>query len=219
MQPRWITGLVVSALLSGVALHNPVRTSAQGNGVLYFGGPIMGDPTVYTIFWLPPGQHFEQDAVRDAAYEGLINGFIKDLDGSPYFKVVAQYSKDAGGRAIKGGPITGRVTLGGSWIDTAPYPHAGTGGDPVLGTDAQAQVERAMAANGWTPGLNKLYFVFLGANINYCSQVSGPCTTNGLGGDHYALTGGDSPLLAAGMPDGYSFFPYSFWPQYGLPPR
>src|SRR5947209_6627113 len=89
------------------AAGDPVDAGAPGLNLLYLGGPVMGDPTVYTIFWLPSGRHFEPDAARDAAYEGTITDFIQELDGSPYFKVLGQYSTTAQGKPIKGGPITG----------------------------------------------------------------------------------------------------------------
>jgi hypothetical protein len=199
------TGLVVFGVVSVASLTSPIRLCAQGTNLQYLGGPIMGDPTVYTIFWLPPGRHFEQDPSRDTAYEAFINGFMHDLDGSPYFKILVQYSSDPKGSPIPGGPITGHVTLGGSWVDTGPYPHAGTSNDPVLASDLRPAIERAMAENGWTPGLHKVFLVYLAAHINYCTTSDGVCADAGLGGSHYAFTAGDSPLLAMVVPDGYSF--------------
>ncbi|TMC07282.1 MAG: hypothetical protein E6J41_16495, partial [Chloroflexi bacterium] len=44
----------------------------------YHHGPVMHDPVVHTVFWLPAGHHFEPvgTGAGDAAYEQRVNRFL-----------------------------------------------------------------------------------------------------------------------------------------------
>jgi hypothetical protein len=132
----------------------------------YHGGDVVGSPTVYTIFWLPPGYHF--DTQGDTGYENLINQFLHDLSGSSYYNVLTQYSKDEQGQPVQGGPILDQVNFGGSYVDTTAFPHAGTQADPVRGSDVIAAVTRDMTTEGWVPGPPNLFLVYVPAGVQVC---------------------------------------------------
>jgi hypothetical protein len=171
----------------------------------------MPTTTTYPIFWLPQGVHFESDG-PDARYEGLMARFFKDVGGTPYYNILTQYSTNGHGHPVRNGPIQNASTFGGSYVDSTPYPHAGTVDDPLQASDVEAEVARAMQANHWTPGLNKLYVVFLGANVNLCQgdPALAPCTfTKGhfFCAYHGSMWQDDQPVIYSVQPDAYSLDP------------
>jgi len=134
--------------------------------VTYHNGSVMLTATTYAIYW-GPSPH-----TIPSSYQTLIDRWFGDIGGSSLYNVVTQY--------YEGNPPTdiGNVTeFGGSWVDTVnPYPHAGTGADPLQDDDIQAEVERAIAANGWpNGGLNVVFFVFTAKGIESCADAS-ECT-------------------------------------------
>lgn len=135
---------------------------ASSSNMTYHGGSVMLTVTAYAIYWGPGGH------VIPSTYEALINRWFNDLGGTTLYNIVTQYSE--------GNPPTylqNVATLGGAWIDTVnPYPHAGTGADPLQDSDIQAEVERAIVANGWpNGGLNAAFFVFTAKGIESCADA------------------------------------------------
>jgi hypothetical protein len=119
----------------------------------------------------------------------------------PFFRILQQYGD--------GGPALGNTcSFGGFWTDTTAYPHAGTTADPLVSTDIQDSVDRAIAANGgWNaPGLSTMYFVYLAKNIVECfNQGTGSCFSvtgsnyaKGYCAYHYIF--GSGPRIYANMP-------------------
>jgi hypothetical protein len=121
---------------------------------------VMRTFTAYLIFWLPPGRHYEPRG-GDARYEALMARYFRDIGGTPFYNIVTQYWDYRG-------PIQNQVTLGGTHVDGAPYPHAGTRGDPLYDADIHAAVERAINANGWTVDEDSAFFVFTGSGVQEC---------------------------------------------------
>jgi hypothetical protein len=171
----------------------------------------MPTSTTYAIFWLPPGRHFPFDG-NDASFEAGVAHFFQDIGGTHYYNIVTQYSTDAQGNPVKNGPILNQSSYGGSWIDTTAYPHAGSTQDPLQLSDYRAAVLRALAANHWTPGLDRIFFVYTTNNAEACgfskvfvlpggidctfdNPASGPCT-----GHDYFMQGAQ-PVLYAVMPE------------------
>lgn len=154
--------LFIVAIL--IALGLPASTHAQGT-MTYHGGEVMHTSTTYAIFWLPPGSTYEQAGGDNSRFESLVGRFLRDVGGTSYYNILTQYSKDASGETVKDGPILNHSTFAGSYVDTTPYPHAGTENDPLTGTDIQTAITRAMQAQGWTPGLNKIYYLYAAADM------------------------------------------------------
>ncbi len=146
------------------------------------GGRTMHSPIVYLIYWLPTGLHFEPagTATSDTNYESLVKGFFTDLNGSPFYESLSQYTDrpPMNAPAIAGGsgPVLnsalGPLTVGGTWGDTSAYGHTGSSTDPLHDSDIQSEVTRAMTQNNWTPGPNTEFFVYTALNINSCSDLS-----------------------------------------------
>jgi hypothetical protein len=139
---------------------------ADGN-LQYAGGPVQHNPTLYAIFWLPSGHHFAGIA-GDSLYEAVLTSWLRDAHSTNLANVASQY----GDNADYSRPGT---TFGGSWTDTTDYPHSGSASDALTDADIQASIRRAMTANGWHDGVNATFFVFTGADINFCDPF-GDCT-------------------------------------------
>jgi uncharacterized repeat protein (TIGR01451 family) len=153
-------------------------------------GDVMTSTTIYYVFWLPTGLHYEANTAGDTNYENLLVQWANDLGSSQFHNLVTQYYGN-------NGSITNNVTYGGSWTDTGAYPHAGTTADPLQDSDIQAEVTAAYAANaGWTEDINHIVAVFTATGIHECASFG--CTFSNPGGfcayhDHFNDGGNDSP--------------------------
>jgi uncharacterized repeat protein (TIGR01451 family) len=129
----------------------------------YRHGRVVHHAVAYTIFWLPAKRHFEPlgTPAADAAYERRVNGFLQDVGGSRYYALVTQYPD-------QNGPPSASVTLAGSAVDTAAYPHAGTPADPLSDGDVRAEVARTARRQGWAEDVDHLYFVYTGLDVVEC---------------------------------------------------
>ncbi|HEX6795842.1 MAG TPA: choice-of-anchor D domain-containing protein, partial [Casimicrobiaceae bacterium] len=174
------------APVHGNAISTQGENSGQGP-LIYGGGPVMRDPTNYVIIWNPPGSTFGPN------YRATIEQYFKDIGDTPFMEILAQYGDSSGT------PVPNTSHYGGTWVDTTPYPQAGTVAAPLVGTDIQASVDRAIAANPtWQPpGLNTMYFVYLGQNIIECKNGSGDTFGCFAGTD----SGGKSPPASDGPPN------------------
>ena len=131
----------------------------------YHRGHVLHSFVAYVIFWLPSGATFEPGG-SNARFEALVRRYFTDVGGSSLYAVATQYWDSTG-------PIISLSSLGGTWVDTTPYPHAGTQSDPLLDSDIQQQVLQAMATNHWTAGLTHEFFVVTGYGVEECNTASG----------------------------------------------
>ncbi len=169
-----------------------------GNDLIQGTGPIMKNPVIYNVFWLPTGHHYESDALAssDTRYENLINRWAADIGGSNYYNLVTQYPGSNGTPA-------NAVTFGGSWVDTAAYPVAGTQAAPLLDSNIQAEATNAATTNGWVQDGNHIYLVYTGFNVFECQSAAGDCNyfpaghTNAFCAYHFFF--GGSPTIYAFM--------------------
>jgi len=139
---------------------------ASIDDVTYHNGSVMLSHAAYTIFWVPTGHSIS------AGYQTLINRWFTDIGGSSFFNIVTQYYE-----LNPLGANPNASTLGGTWVDTIdPYPHAGTGADPITDADIRAEVQRAITLNGWpNGGLNVAFYVFTARGVESCADPN-ECT-------------------------------------------
>lgn len=184
---RSAAGAMLPAVLAFVALcAGPGGLCAQV-AIPDQGGSIMQTPTtVFLIFWLPTGSVYDTTANLNPAgvgnYETLMQRFFTDLSQSNYFKILTQYPGTCGSNvpAQQSCFGSGNITVGGLFVDTRSYPHAGTQQDPLSDPpDIQGEVQRIITNNNLTAGLNTEFFVFTAAGIQECSF--GSCTFSGKG--------------------------------------
>jgi len=164
-------------------------------------GPVMHSAISYAIFWLPTGYHFDTPTIdpqyanaSDAHYEALVAQYLRDLSNTAYYSIVQQYTD------ISGAPGTA-TSLGGSWIDTSPYPNSeGTRTNPLQDSDLQAEVTKAMTANSWAAGNGSTFFVLTGHNVFGCAGSS--CSYSSYCAYHSAfLAANGQNVIYADVPD------------------
>jgi hypothetical protein len=126
----------------------------------------------------------------------LIDRFLNDTSGTSYYNILNQYPDN-----INGAPLDNSI-LGGSYLDTTPYPAAGTRTNPLYDKDIQAEVTRAMKANNWVPGPNKVFHVFTGYGIESCfDSTNTGCTFNAYCAYHDFFTRNSQSIIYSNMPD------------------
>ena len=204
-RPRARIGPLKLALaLAALVLTVPALARADGvTNMTNHGGAIMPTSTTYAIFWLPAGVHYEPpsgtaatDTANDTRYENLLIRYFQDVSGSEIYDTTVQY-------AGSNGAITNNSTFGGSVVRTTAYPSAGTTADPLTNAELQAEVEAARVAQGWPTGLNAVYFIYTGYQIQSCFNASS-CSNANYCAYHTTYNTGGNPVIWANMPDARS---------------
>ncbi len=116
---------------------------------------MVGTVKTYAIFWEPTGSYVSP------TYNSLILRYFQDVGGTPLYHNNSQYANSHNKH-----PVTS--TLGGSWLDTRPYP-----GPKLMETDIQQEVTLALQTNGWTPSIHKLFIVFAAKGEIMCTSQPG----------------------------------------------
>jgi hypothetical protein len=96
--------LIISADLPIVASARH-RSSDPHHRLVYRGGEVMSTTRTYAIFWLPPHFHFEPHG-DDNRFRQLIEQFLQDVGGTPFYNVLTQYSRGPGAKLVVDGPMT-----------------------------------------------------------------------------------------------------------------
>jgi uncharacterized repeat protein (TIGR01451 family) len=164
-----VKGLSARAAATDLGAQNPAPDPSKD--MTNHGGKIMKAAQVYNVFWLPPGQHFENPgtAASDTAYENLLNRFFQDVGNNDLMELMRQYPGSNGTPDL--GPTN---RLAGSYVDTTAYPHAGTSADPLTDGDIQAAATRAATTNSWLQDTDHIYMVYTAYGIDECFN-SGSC--------------------------------------------
>jgi len=157
------TGPAPAPALTGTA-GLAATPAARPTGVSYHGGPVLGAPTTYVVFWLPRGHTFEPGQQGgDARYERLITRYFRDIGGTPYYGILTEYSSDPAHHAlVAGGPIRNRSPFGGAYVDTVPYPWERRQRGVV---DTDVVVADAVRAAGWRLAPRNIVVVFTAAGV------------------------------------------------------
>ncbi len=182
---------------NSVALHRPhffwkpgshrrhPIVAAAGNNLPYGGGPVMsGTTNVYAIFWEPTGN-------VSAPYNSLMERYFQDVGGTPLYRNNTQYTDSSGG-------FPSNAVFTGSWVDNSAYPES-----PLLDSDIQNEVTNALNANGWSPSIDNIFFVFTEAGQDLCFDgTQSECASNAFCAYHSFF--GTNTIYAA-MPYAASF--------------
>jgi hypothetical protein len=137
--------------------------SSSTTNMTYNSGPVEQNVAAYTIFWSP-------HSTISSGYRTLIDRYFQDIGGSAFYNIVSQYYQLPGPAYMQN-----ISTLGGTWIDTNPYPGGrGTSTNPLSDADIENEVTRALSLNSsWNPvSLGKMYFVYTEPGIESCFDPS-----------------------------------------------
>ena len=178
--------------------------------VVYHGGPVMHTVHVHTLFWAPPGFHFDGPvSAGGLSYRQLIERFFADVahdsgSTSNVFSLGRQYPDSSGARnsAITYDPATDSLS------DAAPFPGLGNrcpspAGIAVCITDLQLQRELDRVIQARDPGghgLHDLWFVLLPPNVDLC-VAPGQCATSAFLGYHALSNQGHGETVYVAVPD------------------
>jgi hypothetical protein len=134
-------------------------------GVSYHGGDVMNTFTAYVVYWTPPGKRLDPSG-SDARFRSLVGQYLKDIGGAPFYGLLRQYWDMAG-------PVRNVARLGGTYVDTRPYPHAGTSADPLNDSDIYTEIARVSASQHWPvdPGVG--FALITAYGIQTCASYEG----------------------------------------------
>lgn len=164
----------------------------------YHGGPAMQSPVIsYAIFWEPSTLQDGTATYVSPAYNSLIEQYLSDVNGSGLAENSTQYYDTTG-------HIVNNESFGGAWVDTSPYPASGcsdsaTPGNCVSYKQLKAEVLNAMAVNGWTPGLNHIFFLFTSWDEGSCN-ILGHCAFSNFCAYHANFPDNGQSALFADIP-------------------
>ncbi len=137
-------------------------TSALSSPLKNHGGPTVGTPTAYLIWY---GNWAQSNGTDDANGQQILTDFFNAVGGSPYFKINSTYAGSASA-------ITGNVTYGGA-TTTSGYPY----GSSLTDANIQSIVADAINSARLPSDLNGIYFVLTSSDVNessgFCSQYCG----------------------------------------------
>lgn len=139
----------------------------------YHTGEVIQHMRAYLIFWLPNGRTFEPNG-SSSRYEHLMEQYFQDVGGTPFYSILTQYYDTLRG------PIHNEETLGGSYVDTQPYPQAGTVSHPLMDSDIVNEIDRVLdlKKGAWIADANHVVFLFTAYGVQECtgSTTDDGCT-------------------------------------------
>ena len=191
-------------------LGSPEIASGTNIPVVYHGGQVMRNVTVHTIFWAPPGYHFDGSPGSGVlGYEAMVKQFLVDVahdSSSPsnIFSTLVQYhdAQGAGSTQIAYDPAVNSIDV------SDPYPaHSRQCASPssvttcVTDLQLQQEIDRVIAAQAPAArGLHDIWLVFLPPDVDTCLQA-GACATNVFAGYHSMFNLGHGATVYAPIPD------------------
>jgi hypothetical protein len=134
-------------------------------GMSYHGGDVMHTFTAYVIFWTPRGTRLDPSG-SDARFRSLVTQYLKDVGGTRFYGLLTQYWDISG-------PVRNVARLGGAYVDTHPYPHAGTSADPLNDSDISREIERVSESQHWSVDTGVGFALITAHGIQTCATYQG----------------------------------------------
>ena len=183
------------------------RETVRAAGVLKYhaGGRIMPNIVIYPIFWAPLTLQNGQPAVLTAHYQSVLTQLATDYPANAIDKNNTQYYQNIGGLKTS---IAAAGSLGGTYLDTAPYPASGctdsaTPGNCITDAQIQAEISRVISVNGWLPAINHMFLMFTAQGEGSCfTSASTSCAYTAYCAYHGSFGGASTPVIYGNEPYG-----------------
>ena len=149
--------------------------SPDNGPLFYHSGPVMTGPVkLYAIYWIPAQLQNGGATSLPSSYQTVQTHLLTyypnhgiDNNNTQYYQSISgtvTYIADTGG-------------VGGTYVDTAPYPASGcndplTPGNCITDAQIQAEIQRVMTLKGWTGGINNMFLLFTSSGEGSCMGTS-----------------------------------------------
>ena len=146
------------------------------------GGSALGPRvTVHLIFWAAEGTEFLPGVTNgNAQYISTIERFFTDLGGSRLFNIVTQYPDGRSGQH----PVNS-LTLGGTYMQTRPYPNSPLMTDDIDAEIRQMKIDNDLVESSRAESMQQLFFVYTPAGVTICTNEFFPqCSGTSWAGLH-----------------------------------
>jgi hypothetical protein len=134
-------------------------TTTRTPVITWHGGPVIGTPTVYLIWY---GNWNQSNGSDNAAGQQIVRDFAHSIGGSNYFQINTTYSGVGGGV---------------NYSDSNQYTDTGSQGTRLSDSKVFAVVKNAINGGHLPYDANGVYFVLTSSNVSetsgFCSQYCG----------------------------------------------
>jgi hypothetical protein len=185
----------------GSPVNNKVNNES-GALIYHANGSIMPYQLVYLIFWAPG--HLQNGATTGfSAKYGTVNYLSPAwLPDNGLNNLATQYYQTIGGVTsyiVNGGYLSG------VYVDSGALPASGctdsyTPGNCISDAQIQTEIAHAMAVNGWTGGMNKIFILFTSSGEGSCFTGSSSCAYTSYCAYHGFFSSGGQNVIYANMP-------------------
>jgi len=157
-------------------------TTGSLSPITYHGGPVMGTPVVYLIWY---GNWNQSNGSDTPAGRQIVSDFLSGLSGSGYYKINTSYG-------ATGGTPTGLETF---FPVTNELTDTGSQGTRLTDAKVQAVVSNALASGKLPTRTDAAYFVLTSSNVaessGFCNRYCGWHTSGTINGTNikYSFVG------------------------------
>lgn len=188
------------------------RAATTAGALLYNGGPVMTELTIYSIFWAPSTLQSGASTTMTPGYRKVLTNLASDYSGHALDNNNTQYYQTVGTTTTYVSGLPAAVWTKGatapSYVDTDPYPGSGctdtdTPGNCITDAQIQAEIAKVMTAQGWTGGIDKIFMVYTAQGEGSCfDSTSTQCAYTYYCAYHSYFLSGSTPVVYANMPYG-----------------
>ncbi len=156
--------------------------------IKYHGGPVMGTPNVYLIWY---GNWSNTSGSDTPDGQQIIRDFFYGLSGSDYYLTNTTYYDGTGNKPS------------GKFVVTGEYTDSYSQGSTLTDTQVQTVVTHAISSKAFPNDTNGIYFVLTSSDVSessgFCSQYCGWHTNGTISGSNikYAFVGNANKCLNA----------------------
>jgi hypothetical protein len=166
----------------------------------------MTSAKTYAIFWLPSRLQNGAATSLPAHYQRVQTSLLSLYPGHSLDNNNTQYyDRSRVGYLDFTHYIQNIGSFAGAYVDTNPYPTSGcydgvTGYNCITDAQVQAEIQRVVILNGWTPNINTMFFLYTSRGEGSCAGAS--CSYTDYCAYHSYFLSSGAPVVYANMPYG-----------------